>query len=145
MSGERYYITAGGVRSALPGNFRPSTLSVRGVSFNLVRARGQTEVFDLSDGLPDPAPFVLTGVMEAASEAALSTLLQTWRNHVAGATAYDRNNRESRVVKGGALVAVPIEETVPAPGGRRVQPSNKAQVTITLIEAYVPTTGAYYF
>lgn len=134
MAGERYYLTAGGVRSALPASFKPSTLSPRAPSFNLVRARGSTEVFDLSDGLPDPQPFVLVGRMKAANEAGLSALLASWAAHVKACTALDRDGRRTDACKGGALVAVPIGEN-----------SAEAEVTITLILANVPTGGANFF
>lgn len=134
MSGERYHVTAGSVRSALPGSFRPSSLSPRAVSFNLVRGRGQTEVWDLSDGLPDPAPLVLVGVMEADTEAALSQMLQSWADHIRAATSVDRDGRQPQACKGGSLVAVP-----------RSDDSTQAEVTITLILAYVPQGGAYFF
>ena len=135
MSGERYWITANGYRVALPGTFRPSTLSPRTVSYNLVRARGYTEVYDLSDGLPDPAPLVLVGEMEAATEAALAADLETWAAHVRDATSVDRDGRRPMVCRGGSLVAVPADES----------DSTRATVTITLILASVPTAGTHFF
>lgn len=128
MSGERYYFQTPSGRVAIDGTFKPESLSPRQVSHNLVRARNFTEVFDLSDGLPDPSPVVLTGFMEAASEAQLSRDINTLDAMVRSASAFDRAGRNVTGLKGASVVAVPVSDD-----------SRKAQVTITLIPAAVPS------
>lgn len=123
MSGERYYLhnpAASPAWCELPGTFRPG--STAPVSVNLVRARGYTDVFNLSDLLPDPVVETLTGVWEAEDEARLRAELLWWTWFVAGCTQYRRADQPPDDVQGGSLVWAPLGDE-----------SEYANVTITLI------------
>lgn len=123
MAGERYYLTTSAGRNPLPGSFAPSELLRNtGASLNLVRGRGQTRIWNLSDGLPDPAPFILTGSVSAPSEDELSSLLAELERIVKTATTLDREGRIYDSIQFATLVAAP-----------RGNKSNEADVTITFV------------
>lgn len=128
---ERYVLTTSGGEYVLDGTFRPAQLAPTGRSHNLVRARGYRQVYDLSDGLPDPVPIVLTGVLERATEDELSLELRELRGAVRAATLLSRNDRPGVGILGASMLSVPVGDD-----------SNVAQVTLTLIPAEVPDEGS---
>lgn len=125
--GERYVLTTPQSEYVLDGSFRPAQMAPTARAHNLVRARGYRRVFDLSDGISDPAPLVLTGTLEAATEDALALTLRELRRAVRTVTALTRNDRTPVPLLGASMVAVPQGDY-----------SNAAQVTLTLIPAEVP-------
>lgn len=128
---ERYILSTPQGEYVLDGSFKPSSLSPTATSPNLVRARGYRQIYDLSDGLPDPVPIVLTGTVEASNEDDLALMLRELRGAVKAATRLTRNDRPGVTVLGGSMLAVPIDED-----------SNHASVTVTLIPAAVPNEGS---
>lgn len=127
MSGERYWLHTPTGRQPLPGSLRPSTLSPMAVTPRLERARGYRQVFDLSDGLPDPVPVTLTGEVECSTEAELSAYLTELHGQLRVATAFDRDERRVLPLLSASLIAVPVNED-----------SNRAALTVTLLLAEVP-------
>lgn len=125
--GERYVLTTPQGEYVLDGTFRPSQLSPTARTPRLERARGYRQVVDLSDGLPDPAPLVLVGDMEAETEDELALALRELRRAARTATAITRNDRTPVPLLGASMVDVPSSDY-----------SNAAQVTLTLIPAEVP-------
>ena len=100
---------------------------------NLVRARGYRDVYDLSDGLPDPAPDTLTCQVWADTEDALASVLAEMQRRVRTATRLGRDSdtapgvsRWEAALLGGSLLAVPGDV------------STVATVTLTVIRAQVP-------
>ena len=137
MSGlERYWLTTPTGRRPLDGSFVPDTFRPAVITRNLVRARGYLDVFDLSDGLPDPVPIVLKGLARAATEAELSRLLALWAADARAASLIDRDGRNGTALQGGSLIAVPLKTN-----------SRFATVTITLISTQVtdPASLSPYF
>ena len=137
MSGlERYWLTTPTGRRPLDGSFSPDIFRPATITRNLVRARGYPDVFDLSDGLPDPVPIVLKGLARAGTEAELSRLLALWAADARAASLIDRDGRNKTDLQGGSLIAVPIKTN-----------SRFAAVTITLIPTRVtdPASLSPYF
>lgn len=132
--GERYVLSTPTGEHVLDGTFRPGQMSPTARSHNLVRARGYRQIYDLSDGLPDPAPITLTGTLDAVTEDELSLLLRELRAAVRSATALTRNDRVSVPLLGASMLAAPNGDY-----------SNSASVTLTLIPAAVPdeASGVY--
>lgn len=124
---ERYVLTTPAGDYVLDGTFRPAQLAPTAQSHNLVRARGYRQVYDLSDGLPDPVPIVLTGTLERGTEDELSLELRELRGAVRVATLLSRNDRPGAPIVGGSMLTVPVGDD-----------SNVAAVTLTLIPAAVP-------
>lgn len=128
---ERYMLTTPGGDYVLDGTFKPAQLSPTTRSHNLVRARGYREVYDLSDGLPDPVPITLTGTVERGSEDELAADLRELRTAARTATAITRNDRTPVPLLGASVLAVPTGDD-----------SNEAQVTLTFIPTRVPDEDA---
>ena len=129
-----YYLTIAGEKVPLPKTLVPSQFAPTQTSHNLARARGYRTVYDLSDGLPDPQPLILTGIVEAAHEDALSSLLTTLRRNVRTAKAVGRYSSEvpsqsrwEAALIASSMLAVPASDC----------PSD-ALVTLTLVLAEVP-------
>jgi hypothetical protein len=125
---EHYWLHTVQGRVPLPRTLRPGQHLPTGRTPNLVRARGYREVYDLSDGLPDPAPLTLSGVLECESEDALSLALAELRRQLRATFAFDRDGRRVMPVLGVSLISTPTES----------DDSSKASLTITLIPASVP-------
>ena len=136
MNGERYFLTTAQGRYPLPGAMRRSTLQNSAPTPNLQRGRNQTQIYDLSDGLPDPQPITLSGRVRYSSEGELMSELARLEDVVRSATAFDREGRNPEGIQGGALVAVPVSDY-----------SGEAEITIALIPTSVRryTAGAAYF
>lgn len=139
MAGERYMLYQSEIGwKELRGTFRPSGSAP--VSRNLVRARGHTRIFDLSDGLPEPQLITLTGIWRAQDEHILSAELDWWSWFVATCTQMRRADRAAVEIQGGSLVWAPVEFD-----------SSEATVTITLIPEHVkdpkqrPSGGVFWF
>lgn len=129
MSGDQlyYYLHTPGGRVALDGTFAPTGYRMTQTSSNLVRARGYRDMIDLSDGLPDPVPFQLSGEIRFRSESELSLALTELNTLVRSATAVSRDERAPIPISGASLYA--------SPPGRN---SGVAAVTLTFIPAEVP-------
>ncbi|KEF35461.1 hypothetical protein RDMS_01525 [Deinococcus sp. RL] len=132
---EHYWLLTPDGEVALPQTLRPAALALTQASPNLVRARGYTQVYDLSDGLPAPASIVLQGTVIGVhgerfrSERELSLYLADLNRAVRAATHIRRDDREPVALQpGGFLHAVPM--------GRG--PSCWAEVSLHLIPAEVP-------
>lgn len=127
---ERYYLTTPTGRYPLPGTFKPNVLRPTGYTPNLVRPRGSRRVYDLGDGLPEPQPFLLSGPMEAATEAQMSEDLANLRRIVSTSSAIDRDGREPEFLIGASILATPHPD----------EPENsaKAFVTVAVILQNVP-------
>lgn len=130
-----YYIkNAGGTRYDLPSSLRPGLFAPATRSPNLYRARGYLTVYDLSDGLPDPVPITLSGMVTAAHEDALSSLLTDLQYRLNAAVKLGRTSsvtpsstRWEIDVLGGSMIAVPVSDD-----------ATDAELTLTLIPAQVP-------
>lgn len=141
MSGdERYYLGGTATQFKLPASTKPSTLRPTAVPRNLVRARGHTRVIDLSDGLPDPAPIVLTARVVFPTERELSAYLAGLHVVVRGCTSVWRGDASGQrgvtLCQGGDMVASPIEGH-----------SGAAEIVISLVPSQVSLdhTGGLYF
>lgn len=134
--GECYWLLTPDGEVALPQTLRPAALAITQASPNLVRARGYPQLYDLSDGLPDPAPIVLQGTVIGVhgerfrSERELSLWLADLRRMVRAAYGLRRDDREPVTLHPGTgfVHAVPM--------GRG--PSCWAEVSIHLVPAEVP-------
>lgn len=94
MAGERYYLITPSGDIPLDGTLRPQQLAPTAVSRNLVRARGHTRIYDLSDGLPEPAATVLVGTLNAENDDDKRLKLQELRAAVAACTGIRREYQE---------------------------------------------------
>lgn len=130
MYEERFTLETPARRYVLNGTFRPQQLAPTTVSFNLVRARNSTKIHDLGDGLPDPAPIVLTGEMRAKTEDELSLLLRDLRDAVNATTGVTRNERTTVAIQGRSMIAAPISDN-----------SGECSVTLTFIPVDTPSTS----
>lgn len=131
---ERYTFTHSGGVYVLDGTFTPNQLMPTTPSHNLVRGRGSTTIHDLSDGLPAPAPLVLVGLMEAATEEALSQALAVLASALKTCRMVSRQNRLGLGVQSASLLAVPNGDD-----------SSQCQVTISFILTNVPADVGTYF
>lgn len=132
---EFYELHRSGGRYTLPRTFRVTSGGFVPTR-NLVRARGSTRVFDLSDGLPEPQLITLSGLWYADTETELHQQLRTCATAVA--TCVQLNRIRPAVgttlrhviygmsVQGGSLVWAPIDFD-----------SSEANVTITLVPEYI--------
>lgn len=125
---ERFFLVIPSGDVPLDASFRPQVLAPTAATPNLVRARNYTRIFDLSDGLPDPVPRVLTGTMQAPTETELSQALASLRGTIQICTAVRRDTRPAVAISGASMVAAPIDDD-----------STQASVTITLIPTHLPT------
>lgn len=130
MADEHYILLSGAKPYVLDGSFRPAQLMPTAYTPNLVRGRGSTRIYDLGDGIPAPAPLVLTGTMSAEREDDLAYDLARLREAVWACIRVTRNNRAGVEIQGGSVVAIPISDN-----------SAEAQVVITLIPLNVPLGG----
>ncbi|GAA4015524.1 hypothetical protein GCM10022631_29500 [Deinococcus rubellus] len=127
MSDERYWLTTPTGRRPLPRTLAPDSLAPTARTRTLVRAYGYLDVLDLSDGLPDPVPIILKGLVHAASEAELSRRLDQMAADARSATLLDREHRNPTALIGGSLVASAYKSN-----------TRFALVTLTLTPAKVP-------
>lgn len=134
MSGERYWLHTPQGRLPLPGSLKPTGTSPWTITHNLVRARGYREIYDTSDGLPDPVPRVLTGEVEFNTEEEADLFIAQLRRDLRAATAYDRDGRKPIPLQGASVVDAPADD----------RNSAKRLLTVTLLPTHVPDPNDSY-